>query len=146
MRQALAHLGLKVKLDGQGVDELIARADGSVRVAATLFDNGGLEIIKTAETILDQAEFNGTLALKLGEAVSSREAEPIFVLLCDYLINRVARDANLATQNGNRRGNALAKFHLELTDSIAQSTLYNLDKRQIVLSILRKCHSAQIGL
>ncbi|MGL4489674.1 MAG: DNA polymerase III subunit delta' [Rhizobiaceae bacterium] len=143
MHLATDAMGLRQRLSEGEVAEIVSRSNGSPRVAAMLCDGGGLEIIQTAEKLLQAEGFDASVAMKLGEAVSTREAEPVFHLLCDHLVGRLAQDAARATLNDISLGNRLSKLHTELTDSIRQSTQFNLDKRQVILNVMQRCHALQ---
>jgi DNA polymerase III subunit delta' len=141
MRNALEHLGLS-----EGSEALIDRSNGSPRTAIMLQDNGGLDIISAAEKIVSGQQFDASAALKLGEVVSTREAEPIFILLCEYLMNRLADAATNAARRYTLEGDALAKLHQTFSQTLRQSNTYNLDKRQTLVDLLYQLQkTAQIA-
>ena len=137
MGNALAALQI-----GQGDDRdaLIAHAAGSPRLAAMLADGGALEIVEAADAILSANRFDAAKALKIGEALTTRDSEPLFLLLADHLAARIARQAANATRNASTNGLALAEYHAAFSERLAIVRGYNLDKRQYLLETLREMH------
>jgi hypothetical protein len=72
----------------------------------------------------------------LGEVVSTREAEPIYLLLIAHLLDLLAEMAISAVQANSPESETMSAFHLKVSQSIRQSDLYNLDKRQTVVDLL----------
>lgn len=141
MRSALGHLGIATRAGEDEVAELIRRSNGSPRTAAMLLDRGGLEIIRSADTLLSNARFDPRLALKLGEVISSREAEPIFLLLCDYLLQKIVDLSKTSIAKNASQAKKLASMHASYTAKMNTVSEYNLDKRQAVLDLLFQIHS-----
>jgi DNA polymerase III subunit delta' len=131
MQRALDHVGCT-----QVTDALIDRSGGSPRTAIMLRDNGGMDVIEAAETVISGPHFNASAALKLGEVVSTREAEPIYLLLIAHLLDLLAEMAISAVQANSPESETMSAFHLKVSQSIRQSDLYNLDKRQTVVDLL----------
>jgi DNA polymerase III subunit delta' len=136
----LQDTGLSERLDAASLDDIVARANGSPRVAAMLLDGGGLEIIKSAQSILTGHRFDASLALKIGEVVSTRDAEPLFHLLCDFLLEQISALARGALSSDLVRAKELSQLHTVAGDKIRTALIYNLDKRQTLLDILLQMH------
>jgi DNA polymerase III subunit delta' len=135
MRHALAQAGC-----ADVTDALIERSNGSPRTAIMLRDSGGMDVIEAAENIVMKPQFDASSALKLGEVVSAREAEPIYMLLIAHLMDKIAEMAKNAVGFDNTAGETLAAMHLKFSQSFRQSDLYNLDKRQAVVDLLYQLH------
>lgn len=127
---------------GQGDDReaLIAHAAGSPRMAAMLADGGALEIIEAADAILSANRFDAAKALKIGEALTTRDSEPLFLMLADHLSARIAKQAARATHNASTNAISLAEYHAAFSEKLAIVRGYNLDKRQYLLETLREMH------
>ncbi len=151
MFDALNHIGIDTgnARDGygndaetmrQGVGRLIELAQGSPRVAAMLSQGGGLEIVNAVDGILSTPKFNGVAAGKIGEALNAREAEPLFGLVCEHLLNLISEAATKAAMAGEGGAAKLAETHADLSAKLSESNRFNLDKRQTVLETLHTIH------
>ncbi len=140
MRATLGAMGLQERLGSEDFQVLLDKANGSPRAAAMLCDGGGLEIIQTADKLLAADRFDASVAMKLGEAVNSREAEPVFHLLCDYLMSQLANASrDMALQNLGKAKD-ISHLHDEVETKIRAALMYNLDKRQTLLDVLARMH------
>ena len=151
MFDALNHIGIDTPTaqDGygndtetmrQGVGRLIELAQGSPRTAAMLVQGGGLEIINAVDGVLSAPTFNGVTASKVGEALSAREAEPLFDLVCEHLLNLISEAATKSAMAGEGRAATLAETHAGLAAKLSESNRFNLDKRQTILETLHTIH------
>jgi DNA polymerase III subunit delta' len=151
MFDALDHIGIDTgnARDGygddtetmrQGVGRLIELAQGSPRIAAMLVQGGGLEIINAVDGILSASKFNGVTAGKIGEALNAREAEPLFDLVCEHLLNLISEAATKSALAGEGGAAALAETHADLSAKLSESNRFNLDKRQTILETLHTLH------
>jgi DNA polymerase III subunit delta' len=145
MGEALAELRISGRLESEQLQTLISKSGGSIRNAIILFDQGGLDIIQALDDILTNKVFNAAQALKLGEAVSSRETEPLFQLLCDYMIKQFAGHAHDYAAHNLEQAQQFAQIHDELVEKIRTTLEYNLDKRHLVLNIIMQIHQKVMG-
>ena len=90
MQEALGALQIG---QGKDLEALIAHASGSPRMAAMLAEGGALEIIEATDRLLSSARFDAAAALKIGEALAGRDAEPLFLLLNEHLAARISEAA-----------------------------------------------------
>lgn len=142
MLQALDHLGVTQKLGEAQLERLISQSEGSPRIAAMLSEGGGLEIMDAAQKIVFSRTFNVSGALKIGEALSSRDGEPLFLLLVDHLLSMTARMAGEAAKSDNNRASALSLLHRVLSAKISEGLRFNLDRRQILAELLQSLQTS----
>jgi DNA polymerase-3 subunit delta' len=145
MRDTLDHLGVTQKLDGDQLDRLIAQSEGSPRVAAMLSDGGGLEILDAAHKVITGQRFDASGALKIGEALSSRDGEPLYLLLADHMLGMTAKLAREAAATDSSRAAALSLLHASLSVKISEGLRFNLDRRQTLSEVLQSLHIALAG-
>jgi DNA polymerase-3 subunit delta' len=140
MHAALGAMGLKDRLDNKELRLLVDKANGSPRAAAMLCDSGGLEIIQTADQLLKADLFDASVAMKLGEAINAREAEPIFNLLCDDLLAQLASASRQMAREHLGKAKDISLLHDDVETKIRTALTYNLDKRQTLLDVLARMH------
>lgn len=156
MLDALNHIGIDTgnARDGyggdtetmrNGVGRLIELAKGSPRIAAMLAQGGGLEIINAVDGVLGASKFNGVSAGKIGEALSTREAEPLFGLICEHLLTLISDAATKAVLAGEGGAAKLAETHAYVAAKLSESNRFNLDKRQTILETLHTIHKLMMG-
>jgi DNA polymerase III subunit delta' len=145
MRKVLTGLGIADRVQGADFGTLLSMAEGSPRLAAMLADGGGLEIISTAETVLTQKTFDFTAASKIGEALGGRDSDMLFALFVDQMMKQLADRARMAALDSQMHARRLADWHQLLTTKISGSLEYNLDRKQLVWSLLRQLHNAAQG-
>ncbi len=133
---ALVHLGAGDRLSQDTLRQIASRAGGSVRAAAILAEGGGLEILQAADEVVSAPVFNPTLALKIGEAVSQRDAEPLFHLLVDDLLTRLANYARSAATNSNADAARLAQVQRDAASHVAECLKFNLDRKPLIMQLL----------
>ncbi|CAG0905749.1 unnamed protein product [Darwinula stevensoni] len=141
MHHAIESLHLEGNRDAAS---LVAYANGSPRRAAMLAEGGALEVISAADAVLASRKFEGAAALKIGDALTSREAEPLFFLLCEHLLQRLAQFSTGAALSGLTSANRLAALHSEVSNKLAITRGYNLDKRQFLLETMRELHDGVV--
>ena len=128
---------------GQGTDSaaIIAHAGGSPRMAAMLAEGGALEIIAVADRILSGGRFDAPAALKLGEALATRDAEPLFILLVEHLAQRIHEAAVQSATAGRHKSAQLTDYFSAFSERLAIVRGFNLDKRQYLLETLHEMHA-----
>jgi DNA polymerase III subunit delta' len=140
----LTHLGVSSRIDQNSLFPIAERAGGSVRTAAILAEGGGLDILQAADEVIAAPAFNAGLALKIGEAVSQRDAEPLFHLLVDDLLKRLADAARRATQKSHREAGRLAKLQQDAAAQVVQSLKFNLDRKPLIMQLLLTAQGATL--
>jgi DNA polymerase III subunit delta' len=118
-------------------EELIVLSEGSVRRALTLSTFGGLEIVRTANQLIETQKLDPDKAAKLGDAMTGRDADIQYQMLTDHLLSKVARaasDNGVANQTG--RALRLSEFHRETSENLMRAQIYNLDRKQTVFGLI----------
>ena len=145
MRETLSDLGISERIQSQELEMLISLCEGSPRLAAMLADGGGLEIMKAADVVVSNKQFDLPAAMKIGDALAGRDSETLFELLTDQLMNQLASRARASAKASAHRSGQLANLHQMLTQKIAEATRYNLDRKQLVCAVLHQLHDATNG-
>ena len=115
------------------------RAEGSVRHAILLSRYGGLEIAETVARIIGSADTGLDHFHQLANAVSGREQTIQFELFNDAVLDQVAGAARQAALRGEgRRAERLSTMWHDIKATIADTQVYNLDRKQHVLGILHR--------
>jgi DNA polymerase III subunit delta' len=118
-------------------DDLVILAEGSVRRALTLTAFGGLEVIKTADQLIETKYFDAERAGKLGDAMGGRDADIQYLLLTDHLLSRIgvaaARHVSLAKTASARQ---LSEFSRETAAKLAEAQKFNLDRKQTIFGLI----------
>jgi DNA polymerase III subunit delta' len=145
MRATLNHLGVTQKLGAAQIDRLILQSEGSPRIAAMLSEGGGLDILDAAHKVISGPLFDASGALKVGEALSTRDGEPLYLLLTGHLLALTARLASAAAQTDSFQAASLASIHAALSAKISEGLRFNLDRRQTLCEVLQSLHAAAAG-
>jgi DNA polymerase-3 subunit delta' len=145
MRHVLTGLGIAERMQGADFEALLAMSEGSPRLAAMLADGGGLEIMRAAEAVLAQKTFDFTASAKIADALGGRDSDMLFGLFTDQMLKQLADRSRLAARQDPQGARRLAVWHHVLSDKIAESVEYNLDRKQLVSSLLRQLHHAANG-
>ncbi|MBX5045001.1 DNA polymerase III subunit delta' [Rhizobium lentis] len=129
---ALAHLGLS---GGGGV---LSAAKGSVGEALKLLNYGGGDIIACYDEVLSA---EGPMARKamhrLADALSGKESNTIFDFFVSHVSDDIMNRARTAAGEGRiAAAERLARLYSEITERLAVSDAYNLDRKQTIISIL----------
>jgi DNA polymerase III subunit delta' len=118
-------------------NELLALSEGSVRRALTLSAFGGLEIIKSANQLIETQKFDADKTAKLGDAMTGRDSDIQYQLLTDHLLSKVARGAlNRAGTNDKSRAVELSELHRQTTNMLRDAHAFNLDRKQTVFGLI----------
>ena len=145
LRDALEHLGVTQKLDSHQLDRLISQSEGSPRIAAMLSEGGGLEILDAAHKVLSGQRFDASGAVKIAEALSTRDGEPLYLLLTDHLLSITANLACEAANTDSFQAASLSTLHASLAAKISEGLRFNLDRRQTLSEVLQSLHAAMAG-
>lgn len=141
MDAALSDLGIAGRFSSADYRTLLTLSEGSPRLAAMLADAGGLEIMKAVESVISQKQYDLSAAMKIGEALAGRDSEMLFDLVAEQLMNALAAQAKTAVSNSVAQSIQHAQLHQHLTGKIAETVRYNLDRKQLVASILQQLHT-----
>jgi DNA polymerase III subunit delta' len=119
------------------LDQVVLLAEGSVRRGLMLANFGGLEVTSTADRLISDAIFNVDVAAKLGDAMTSREADIQYQLLTDHLLQRVARASQHHAESGDlKRADTMASYYEECRQMLAEASAFNLDRKQTVFGLI----------
>lgn len=121
---------------------LIQRAEGSVRQAIVLHQNGGMEIISTLNEVLENPADIKTQQ-RLAEAISGRDKSSHFAIFNDHALSLLAGAATQATQSGHvMQAKKLADAWQEARTAISETEIYNLDQKQHALTMIGRLNRA----
>ncbi|MEM6461654.1 MAG: DNA polymerase III subunit delta' [Pseudomonadota bacterium] len=136
MRMGLEHLGLTSGQDRAVVDGVIARSDGSLAHAILLLRYGGLEIAERCDAILSEGKGQEKKAVHaLADTLAARDREQAYRYFVAYALDHASRHARDAATAGDLISSAhWAKVTAELQQSATSSDIYNLDRKQTVIS------------
>lgn len=128
---------------GEGAREaVLARAAGSVREAVLMTQYGGLEIAEALEKVTTAATFEVESAWRIAEAVAGRDSEIQFGVFTSLVLDHAASGAaREAAQGALGRSAALSELWSQLRGLITEADAYNLDRKQLVMDILRRLHA-----
>lgn len=145
MVSVLGRLGISDRVHGEDFDRLVAASEGSPRLAAMLADGGGLEIMRATDAVLAQNSFDLNASLRIAEALSSRDSDMLFGIIIDQVMKQLAEQARIAAQKDPQDANRLARWHQALSEQTGEAIEYNLDRKQLIVSLLRQLHGARQG-
>ncbi|ACE91200.1 DNA polymerase III delta' subunit [Rhizobium phaseoli] len=130
---ALDHLGIT----GEG-GAVLAAAKGSVGEALKLLNYGGGEIIAAYDEVLSAQGPAARKAMhRLADALSGKESDTIFDFFVSHVGDDIMNRARVAAGKGEiATAERLARLYSDITERLAISSAYNLDRKQTVISIL----------
>ncbi|KKZ89688.1 DNA polymerase III subunit delta' [Rhizobium phaseoli] len=130
---ALDHLGIT----GEG-GAVLAAAQGSVGEALKLLNYGGGEIIAAYDEVLSAQGPAARKAMhRLADALSGKESDTIFDFFVSHVGDDIMNRARVAAGKGEiATAERLARLYSDITERLAISSAYNLDRKQTVISIL----------
>ncbi len=136
MERALGQLG--ITLAGGQRETVLALAKGSVARALKVINYGGLDIIAAFDELLAaQGPAARKIMHRIADALSARDSDVAFGFFVehigDYLHER-ARAAALSGASGE--ADRFARLSSSVTERLAVSAAYNLDRKQTILDIL----------
>lgn len=119
-------------------------ADGSVRTALTLLENGGLEITKTLRTLMAAGEPDWSAVLQMADALSAKGREAAFAFMASELLRLVGISAETSLEAGNqRKAAAYARLWQVEQARWREAEAYNLDRRQTLVSFFERYRAAR---
>jgi DNA polymerase-3 subunit delta' len=131
----LSHLGIAA-----AGDEVLARADGSLRRAIVLSAGGDRDLVALAGGLLDRLPALDRRALgKLGDAVAGRDGEGAWSAAIDLVRDFVARRVRAGAAAGAAPAvlAAWAEVWEKVDRAVGRAEALNLDRRQVVLGVFR---------
>lgn len=118
---------------------LAERSGGSVREALLLTQFGGLDIADAIASVMSQPSFGTGSAIRIGEAVSGRDAAVQFAIFNQTALDMIAGWARGAAARGDLQGALkLSDLWHEAERAIVETETYNLDKKQHASGLLRR--------
>lgn len=136
MERALAQLGFG--LGGQGRDAILALAKGSVAQALKVVNYGGTDIIDAFENLLEsQGPAARKTMHKLADALSAKDSDVAFGFFVEHLGDYLLERARRAAHSGDiHEADRFARLSSSVTERLAVSAAYNLDRKQTILDTL----------
>ncbi|MBX4962984.1 DNA polymerase III subunit delta' [Rhizobium binae] len=130
---ALAHLGMPGERGA-----VLAAAKGSVGEALKLLNYGGGEIIAAYDEVLSAEGPAARKAMhRLADALSGKESDTIFDFFVSHVGDDIMNRARAAAGEGEiAAAERLARLYSDITERLAVSNAYNLDRKQTIISIL----------
>ncbi|KJF74664.1 DNA polymerase III subunit delta' [Agrobacterium arsenijevicii] len=137
MVQSLEHLGISAS--GEKRDALLADSKGSVAQALKLMMNyGGSDIVEALASVM-AADGPGARKQmhKLAEVLAQKDGDIVLGFFMEHVTEELMARARAAAMAGDI---AMAEKHARLSSTLSEritvAQAYNLDKKQMVLSIL----------
>ena len=141
---ALTLQGLGEGLSNDDFARVAELAEGSVRQAIQLVKSGGLSIDRELRTLLNANEPDWTRIHPLAERISPRNEEDAYRLFID-LVFKYLGDQVRPKDAAARGANALVRWPKvweKTTRTVAQADGFNLDRKEVVLSIFQSIFEA----
>lgn len=136
---ALQGLGFAERTDASTLAAAARLSEGSVRRAVVLVENDGVGLHRRIETLtgrLPAVDWRAVHAL--ADEVTAKGADEAFEMAIDFVLaHAVARARTAAEAGATARAAAWAEAHAAIGREVATVDALNLDKRSLVLSILR---------
>ena len=133
-------------LSGEERQAMVSASEGSVRRALVMEEHGGIEIVQTLEPLLatDRPDWNGMAALADQLTLKGREAS--FDLALDSILGAIARSSEAALDAGDgARAARFAALWQSERARIREAMAYNLDRKQVLLTLYDAFHAAASG-
>lgn len=130
---------------GQRRADAVLRAQGSPRRALKLLSDGGIELIDQIETVLERLPSIDTREVHgLAERLSRRDAEAAFAVFTETLAQWTATRVRQGVEAQEPLGGLarLAERLSEIGEANALADVYNLDRKQVVLSSITRLAAA----
>jgi DNA polymerase-3 subunit delta' len=138
--EVLRHLGLRLP-EGEAGEEMVRRADGSVRAAILLAAFGGLDVLTAIDALGSAPALDIAAAHRLADAVAGRDNEIRFDLMNTHLLDTLAQAGARAAANGQgARADRYARSWQEMRVAIGETETYNLDRKQHTLNMILRLH------
>ncbi|TCL73968.1 DNA polymerase III subunit delta' [Rhizobium sp. BK251] len=144
IRNALANLGTEV--DGPEAAGLLAAAKGSVSQALKLLNYGGGEIVAAYDQVMSSEGPAARKAMhRLADALSAKDSDTIFEFFVGHVGDDIMSRARASAEAGElAAAERLARLHSEITQRLAVSQAYNLDRKQTILTVLGELKQAGV--
>lgn len=130
-------------MDENALDAVARLAQGSVSRAILILNYGGLDVIEAFDRIVaDPSRERGSMHV-LADSLSARDREDALRFFCQHVIDWLSGQAVTAGRNGNVARAALYAEKAERNaEELATAFAYNLDRKQMVLTLLRSASEA----
>ncbi len=137
LRWGLSHLGLDQGQPPEVLQAVVRLSEGSLSNAILLLRYGGLEIAEAAEQILQDGPATSKQAIHaLADTLVARDRETAYEFFTDYMMERIRKAARQAAVDGDLSASERwARLATELAESLTTARVYNLDRKQAVLSL-----------
>lgn len=131
--------GLGIDLDGgRTAQDVLHLANGSVSQALKLLNYGGTEVIAAFSDLLSAQGPSARRAMhRLADVLAGKDNDVIFGFFLDHLRDHLTERARaLALAGELYQADRISRLCSEVSERIAISQGYNLDRKQTVLSLL----------
>jgi DNA polymerase-3 subunit delta' len=137
MVSALNHLDVVNGLDNASIRQLLKLSEGSVSRALTILNYGGAELIGHFNDIIDQdSQADRKTLHKLAESLAKKDQETSYHFLVDHMITHTMEQAKTAANAGQiSKAAELAELSEKLNNHKTESDIYNLDRKQTILTL-----------
>ncbi|NTJ42366.1 DNA polymerase III subunit delta' [Agrobacterium larrymoorei] len=141
MEQALNNLGLN--LTGEKRDILLDASKGSVAQALKLVNYGGSDIVDVFNAVMSAEGPSARKQMhKLADVLAQKDGDIILSFFMEHATEELMHRAKAAALSGDLNGaERQARLSSSLLERITIAQAYNLDKKQMVLSILEDMRS-----
>lgn len=120
-------------------NDLIARAQGSVRNAVMLTDYGGVEIADALDRLVAAPNPAAADAHRLADVVAGRDQAIPFGIFNEHALDLLAKAASEAAGRGDSaRADGISQAWQNSRIAIQETETYNLDRKQHVLSMIAR--------
>ena len=141
MDKALQNLGLSIS--GEKRDALLTASKGSVSQALKLLNYGGSDIVDVfAEVMIATGPSARKQMHKLADVLAQKDGDIVFGFFMEHATETLMDRARAAAMAGDiNAAERYARVSSSLSERITIAQAYNLDKKQMVLSILEDMRS-----
>lgn len=141
MERALQHLGLSMSAEKR--DKLLEASKGSVSQALKLLNYGGSDIVDVfSEVMVATGPAARRQMHKLADVLAQKDGDIVLGFFMEHATEALMDRARAAAMAGDlAAAERHARLSSTLTERITVAQAYNLDKKQMVLSILEDMRS-----
>ncbi|WP_019221778.1 DNA polymerase III subunit delta' [Bartonella senegalensis] len=141
MKKVITHVFSNQNItDEETVERIVEKSNGSPRKAALLI-HGGLEIVKTVNTLLEQSVCNPAIVHSLAQMLSSLSSVIQFQQFCDEILDKIEKKVIMLAERGNLAlSKKCAQAWQEIHQEIGEMQAFNLDKKQFIINLLFRVH------
>lgn len=142
MKKVIPHIfSHQVKPDEKTIKMIIQRSKGSPRKAALLICQGGLEMLKTIDALLEKSVCNPAIVHTLAQTLSSLSSTIQFQQFCDEILDKIQKRSIMLAERGNLSlSKKCAQTWHEIHQEIGETQSFNLDKKQFIINLLFRVH------